>query len=117
MRVDLKCREVLFAEVIDDPLYVLTIGAAVASQPRNRLRPFAVGDRAQDLSASPRQPKPCYQACLSALRHRFLAPVPESRGARHLRRAGLQRMFPAEIRHGTQMHLAFDRFRHVVAAL
>src|SRR5260221_12553189 len=61
MRVDLECAETLFVQVVDDPLHILTIGAEVASKPRNRLRTFGVCDGAEDLPSSARQPKTRYQ--------------------------------------------------------
>src|SRR6266853_1905477 len=57
MRVDLECDETLFVQVVDDPLHILTIGAEVASKPRNRLRTFGVCDGAEDLPSGARQPK------------------------------------------------------------
>src|SRR5260370_33225428 len=61
MRVDVECDETLFVQVVDDPLHILTIGAEVASKPRNRLRTFGVCDGAEDLPSIARQPKTRYQ--------------------------------------------------------
>jgi hypothetical protein len=61
MRVDLECDETLFVQVVDDPLHILTIGAEVASKPRNGLRTFGVCDGAKDLPSGACQPKTRHQ--------------------------------------------------------
>src|SRR5262245_59304014 len=55
MRVGLKCYKSLAVQVIDDALYVLTIGAQVAREPGDRLRSIGLGNRAENLPACARQ--------------------------------------------------------------
>jgi hypothetical protein len=57
MRVRLECDEPIGVEVVDDPPDVLPVSAEVARKPRNRLRPFGSGDRAEDLPAGAGQPE------------------------------------------------------------
>ena len=65
MRVRLECDEPVLVQVVDDPLYVLPIGAEVARKPRDRLRPFGGDDRAEDLPAGAGQPEGRDQAVAS----------------------------------------------------
>src|SRR5208282_4915836 len=55
MRVGLEYNKSLFVQVIDDPLYVLTVGAQVSRDPCDRLRSICVGNRTEDLPACARQ--------------------------------------------------------------
>ena len=51
MRVGLECDEPFLGQIVDDALNVLAIGAEIAGEPRDRLRPLRRDDRAEDLPA------------------------------------------------------------------
>jgi len=60
MGVGLKRDKSLLAQIVDNPLNVLTIGPEVASQPRHRLRTFGRDDCTESLPTCARQSKRRY---------------------------------------------------------